>query len=77
MDWSIPHPWTCPAGVYEIFGFFRFIEDLTVFNLPKDEPKPSLPEGNFKMDIMVSAVIAAPRLPDDRQDTCVYLAYKQ
>ncbi len=42
-------------GVYEIFGFFRFIESLDVFNLPKDEPKPSLPEGDHRMDLMVGS----------------------
>lgn len=43
-----------PTGAYEVFGFFRFIEDLTVFNLPKDEPKPALPKGSFKMELMVT-----------------------
>lgn len=26
-----------------------------MFNLPKDEPKPKLPNGNFRMQLMVGA----------------------
>lgn len=39
--------------MYDVFGFFRFIENLAVFNLPKDEPKPSMPGGNIKMELQV------------------------
>ena len=46
------------AGAYQVFGFFRFIENLEVFNLPPDEPKPALPSGCYKMDLMVSCMHA-------------------
>lgn len=41
------------AGSYAVFGFFNYIEDLTVFNLPKDEPRPSVPQGSYHMELSV------------------------
>lgn len=58
MGACLPLPYA-RAGAYQVFGFFRFIENLEVFNLPPNEPKPALPTGNYKMDLMVSCMHAA------------------
>ncbi|PNW76776.1 hypothetical protein CHLRE_11g475700v5 [Chlamydomonas reinhardtii] len=56
-------------GVYEVLGFFNFIKDLSIFNLPSSEPVPRLPASNFLMKVKIyePCVVAS----DPNNDRCV------
>ncbi|KAG2425893.1 hypothetical protein HYH02_014894 [Chlamydomonas schloesseri] len=56
-------------GIYDVLGFFNFISDLEVFNLPPDQPKPSLPASNFMMRLKVYEPCVFPF--DPTNDRCI------
>ncbi|GFR44981.1 hypothetical protein Agub_g6291 [Astrephomene gubernaculifera] len=58
-------------GAYDILGFFNFIEDVDIFNMPSGEPRPALPSGDFRMQIKVFDMCAVPYNPT--KDRCAYL----
>ncbi|GFR47770.1 hypothetical protein Agub_g9537 [Astrephomene gubernaculifera] len=62
-------------GFYDILGFFNFIADMTVFDLPVKEPKPQLPAGNFLMSIKVYEPCVL--LLNTSRDRCVYFLPEQ
>ncbi|GFR41921.1 hypothetical protein Agub_g2713 [Astrephomene gubernaculifera] len=58
-------------GAYDVLGFFNFIEDVDIFNMPSGAPRPALPSGNFRMQIQVFDPCSVPLNPS--VDRCVYL----
>ncbi|GFR46046.1 hypothetical protein Agub_g7515 [Astrephomene gubernaculifera] len=58
-------------GIYDILGFFNYIEDVNVFNLPSGEPRPRLPSGNFRMRLQIYEQCSIPMKP--KVDRCAYL----
>ncbi|KXZ51411.1 hypothetical protein GPECTOR_12g373 [Gonium pectorale] len=40
-------------GIYDVVGFFNWIENLEVFNLPTDQNKPKLPSGSYLMKLKI------------------------
>ncbi|KAG2440681.1 hypothetical protein HYH02_010260 [Chlamydomonas schloesseri] len=56
-------------GIYDVLGFFNFIADMEVFNLPKDEPKPALPSSNFRMKLKIYEPCVFPF--DPSHDRCL------
>ncbi|KAG2441269.1 hypothetical protein HYH02_010111 [Chlamydomonas schloesseri] len=56
-------------GVYEVLGFFNFIKDLSVFNLPASEPVPRLPSSDFYMKVKIYEPCVTASNP--KTDRCV------
>ncbi|KAG2429565.1 hypothetical protein HXX76_010800 [Chlamydomonas incerta] len=56
-------------GIYDVLGFFNFIADLEVFNLPPDQPKPALPSANFMMQLKIYEPCVFPFDPSN--DRCI------
>ncbi|KAG2446347.1 hypothetical protein HXX76_000934 [Chlamydomonas incerta] len=56
-------------GIYDVLGFFNFIADLEVFNLPPDQPKPALPSVNFMMKLKIYEPCVFPFDPSN--DRCI------
>ncbi|KAG2423845.1 hypothetical protein HXX76_015005 [Chlamydomonas incerta] len=56
-------------GVYEVLGFFNFIKDLSIFNLPAAEPVPRLPATDFFMKVKIYEPCVA--ASDPKTDRCV------
>ncbi|PNW77055.1 hypothetical protein CHLRE_10g420450v5 [Chlamydomonas reinhardtii] len=56
-------------GIYDVLGFFNFIADLEVFNLPPDQPRPALPSNNFMMQLKIYEPCVFPF--DPSSDRCI------
>ncbi|KXZ48544.1 hypothetical protein GPECTOR_27g715 [Gonium pectorale] len=57
-------------GIYDVLGFFNLIKDLSVMNLPDDQPRPALPTGDFLMKLKVYELCVVPSTPEG--DRCLY-----
>ncbi|KXZ53197.1 hypothetical protein GPECTOR_7g1090 [Gonium pectorale] len=57
-------------GIYDVLGFFSWIESLDVFNLPEDEARPQLPSQSNYMLLKIYEPCANPT--NVEEDRCVY-----